>query len=320
MPEPLEPSFVGQGLHRPECVLSTRDGSLFTADWRGGVAHILPDGSQRLYTGTLPDGRRLRPNGISLEADGSFLIADLGIDQGGVFRLRRCGEVSVFLDRVDGLELPPTNFVFTDPAGRTWITVSTRHNPRSDAYRRDVADGFIVMVDARGARIVADGLGYTNEAAIDPEGLWLYANETFGRRLSRFPILPGGGLGARQVICTFDAGTYPDGLCFDSEGAAWVTSIISNRLIRIFPDGRQSLFLEDSDPQHRASTENAFINGSLGPEHLERSSGRFLKNISSLAFGGPDRRTAYFGCLNGDSLACLKLPVPGHPLSHWNYH
>jgi sugar lactone lactonase YvrE len=46
------------------------------------------------------------------------------------------------------------------------------------------------MVDTRGARIVADGLGYTNECAIDISGQWLYVNETFSRRLSRFPVRP----------------------------------------------------------------------------------------------------------------------------------
>jgi sugar lactone lactonase YvrE len=49
-----------------------------------------------------------------------------------------------------------------------------------------VSDGFIVRVDDAGARIVADGLGYTNEVQLDPSGERLYVNETFGRRLSRW--------------------------------------------------------------------------------------------------------------------------------------
>ena len=38
------------------------------------------------------------------------------------------------------------------------------------------------------AFIAADGLGYTNEVAIHPDGRWLYVNETFARRLTRFAL------------------------------------------------------------------------------------------------------------------------------------
>ena len=181
-------SFTRAGLVRPECVITTRDGMLYTADWRGGVACTRTDGSHALYAGALPAGRPLRPNGIALRRDGSFLLADLGETAGGVFALDRTGGVRPFIERVDGIDLPPTNFVFEDAQERVWITVSTRHVPRAAAYRGDVADGFIVVVDARGARIVADNLGYTNEAMLSADGQWLYVNETFGRRLSRFRV------------------------------------------------------------------------------------------------------------------------------------
>ena len=42
----------GSNLMRPECVLATVAGDLYTADWRGGVAHIRPDGTQALYAGS----------------------------------------------------------------------------------------------------------------------------------------------------------------------------------------------------------------------------------------------------------------------------
>jgi sugar lactone lactonase YvrE len=315
-------TFVGGGLKRPECVLATAQGDLYSADWRGGVAHLLPSGEERLYLGTAPDGRALRPNGIALNPDGSFLIADLGETRGGVFRLTREGEVSVFADRVDGIDLPPCNFVFTDHAARTWITVSTRKTPRAAAYRKDVADGFIVLCDARGAgsaRIVADGLGYTNEAAIDPSGRWLYVNETFARRLSRFAIGEKGELGARETVTEFGAGTYPDGVAFDVEGGAWVTSIVSNRIVRVLRDGEQQLIFEDGDSRHIAWAEAAFQKGELGRPHLDTVKSRQLKNLSSLAFGGKDLRTAYLGCLLDDRIACMPLPVAGHPLTHWTY-
>jgi sugar lactone lactonase YvrE len=312
-------AFTGSGLNRPECVLCTARGDIYTADWRGGVAHVRPDGSQRMYVGRAPDGRELRPNGIALLADGSFLIADLGAELGGVFRLTRDGECSVFVDQVDGVPLPPSNFVFVDAAGRTWITVSTRHTPRAAAYRDDVADGFIVLVDCKGARIVADGLGYTNEAAIDPSGHWLYVNETFSRRLSRFPLLADGVLGAKEIVTEFGAGTFPDGLAFDVDGHAWITSIVSNRVIRVAPDGHQQIMLEDNDTEHLAWVEAAFVAGELGRPHLDNIRSQRLRNISSLAFGGRDLRTGYLGCLLGDAVAHLPMPVAGIAPTHWNY-
>jgi sugar lactone lactonase YvrE len=311
--------FVGRGLRRPECVLATAGGDLYTADWRGGVAHLRPDGSQTLYAGRLPGERPLRPNGIALRADGSFLLADLGERLGGVYALERDGRVRPLLERVDGVDLPPTNFVHIDADHRTWVTVSTRHQPRAAAYRGDVADGFIVMLDASGARIVADGLGYTNEALVDPTGRWLYVNETFGRRLSRLPIGADGTLGDRETVTTFGPGTFPDGLSFDADGGIWITSIVSNRVIRVDRDGAQQLIIEDCDPTHLARCEQAFVAGRMGREHLDTGGGRVLQNISSLAFGGADRRTAYLGCLLGDRLACFRAPVAGHPPPHWTH-
>jgi sugar lactone lactonase YvrE len=300
-------------------VLATADGCLYTADWRGGVACVRPDGTQALYLGKLPGGRPLRPNGIAVLRDGSFLLADLGEAQGGVFALSRDGQVRPFLETVDGEALPPSNYVALDAAGRIWITVSTRLVPRARAYRRDVADGFIVLVDVRGARIVADGLGYTNEALVSPDGAWLYVNETFARRLSRFPLRENGDLGPKEVVTTFGHGTYPDGLCFDVKGGVWITSIVSNRLIRVAPDGSQTLMLEDADPAHTEWAEQAFLAGTMGRPHLDKAAGKALRNISSLAFGGPDLRTAYLGCLLGDSITSFRAPIAGAPPVHWRY-
>jgi sugar lactone lactonase YvrE len=311
--------FVGSGLVRPECVLANAAGDLYTADWRGGVAHIRPNGSQALYAGPGPDGLALKPNGVALLRDGSFLITHLGAEDGGVFRVQRSGQVEPWLQRVDGVDLPPTNFVVEDRQGRFWVTVSTRLIPRALGYRRGCNDGFIVRVDSGGAAIVADGLGYTNEVAIDPSGQWLYVNETFSRRLSRFALHADGSLGPKQVISEFGPGTFPDGLAFDVEGQAWVVSIVSNRLIRVAQDGRQTVWLEDADAGHLAQVESAFEAGTMGRPELDGIKSRRLRNISSVAFTGPDRRSAVFGCLLGDRLATLDMPVAGLAPTHWNF-
>jgi sugar lactone lactonase YvrE len=311
--------FVGGGLQRPECVLCTARGDVFSADWRGGVAHVRPDGTQAFYGGKAPGGRVMRPNGIALRRDGSFLLADLGEQSGGLFHLTRDGQVRPLLEEVDGVVLPPSNFVLEDAHQRVWLTVSTRLRPRSLGYRAGVADGFIVLLDARGARIVADGLGYTNEVAFDASGRWLYVNETFSRKLSRFRVAVDGSLGAKQVVAEFGTGTFPDGLTLDAEGGIWITSIVSNRVIRVGPDGVQTLVLEDADAAHLDWVEAAYVAGQLGRPHLDNVKSSKLRNISSLAFGGPDLRTAYLGCLLGDALATFRAPVAGLPPAHWRY-
>ena len=315
--------FIGGALSRPECVLAHESGMLFAADWSGdgGVAIIAPDGMVRRLAArdaSFP----LRPNGIALEPGGSFLLAHLGEETGGVFRLHPDGAVEPVLTEIDGAPLPPTNYPHLDAAGRLWVTVSTRHVPRAAAYRGDVADGFVVLADGAGfanARIVADGLGYTNECLVDPAGTRLFVNETFARRLTAFSIGADGSLSGRETIAEFGAGTFPDGLTFDAEGGVWITSIVSNRVIHVAPDGRQEILLEDVDSDHLALVEEAFGKGAMGRPHLDGVHSRRLTNISSLAFGGPGLRTGYLGCLLGDRIARFSAPVAGHPPPHWRY-
>jgi sugar lactone lactonase YvrE len=309
---------VGHDLHRPECVLATAAGELYVADWRGGVTLIRPDGTQTLFAGPSPHGGPLHPNGIALRADGSFLVCELGPETGGVFSLDREGNVRPFLERVDGIDLPPTNFVVEDAEGRVWITVSTRRVPRSLGYAPGAGDGFVVLVDPRGARIVADGLGYANEIAMHPDGRALWVNETFGRRLSRLGLRADGSLGPASTVTEFGHGTFPDGLCFDVFGAAWVTSIVSNRVLRVRADGSQQVVIEDADAAHLDEVEAAYRAGTMGRPHLDAVRSRVLRNVSSLAFGGPGLRTAWLGCLLGDRLQRFEAPVAGHPPVHWN--
>ncbi len=309
---------VGHDLARPECVLATAGGYLYCSDWRGGVSVIAPDGRQRSIIAT-EKSFTPRPNGIALLKQGWFLLCHLGDQDGGVFILEKDGALSPFLIELDGEHLPPTNYAHVDHHDRVWITVSTQKSPRAKAYRPDVSDGFIVVVDERGARVVADELGYTNECCVSPDGEFLYVNETFARRLSRFAIRPDGALGHRQTVTEFGHGTFPDGLAFDEDGAVWITSIVSNRVIRVLPDGTQHVILEDSDPEHMEWTEQAFLENKMGRPHLDKAAGQRLRNISSLAFAGPDRKTAYLGCLLDTVLYRFNTGIAGWKPAHWHF-
>ncbi len=309
---------IGEKLNRPECVLANASGKICTSDWRGGVCILSRDGSQQLIVASDP-GLMLRPNGIALMKDGSFLIAHLGEDDGGLYQLQRDGQCVPYVVEAEGQPLPPSNYPHIDALGRIWLTVSTRQLPRGEAYRSDVADGFIVLIDHSGPRIVADNLGYTNECCVHPDGSHLYVNETFARRLSRFEIDAKGDLGPRQTVAEFGYGTFPDGLTFDAEGGVWITSIVSNRVIRIAPDGEQSILLEDVQGRHLREVEQAYLSHTMGRAHLDQVVSQRLRNISSLAFGGLDMKTVYLGCLLGEEVMTFRSPVAGWKPPHWHH-
>lgn len=266
----------------------------------------------------------MRPNGIALENGGTVLLAHMGDTDGGIYRLHADGRLDPVALTVEGQAMPPTNFVVRDNTGRIWITVSTRKTPRASDYRAAANTGFIAVIEPgeNDARIVADGLGYTNECVIDEARGELWVNETFARRVTRFQM---NGFESKEVdlsepsvVCEFDAGTYPDGIALDSEGHAWITSIVSNRIIRVSPDGLQTLMFEDSDEEHLRWTEAAYQNNSLGREHLDNAKGEAMKNVSNLAFGGQDLKTLFIGNLLGDTLPVFKQEISGHAMPHWN--
>jgi sugar lactone lactonase YvrE len=310
----LEPH--GSGLNRPECVVPVRSGDVFVPEWPGGVTVVRADGRTQSWRATSA-AIDVRPNGIAIAPDGSFLIANLG-DDGGVWRLDRDGRLSPIVVEVDGIALPPANFVTVDDRLRTWISVSTRLRPRQQAWRDDVADGFVVVLDAGGARIVADGLHYANEVRPDPSGQWLYVVETFGRRLRRFPIRPSATLGPGETVLSLGRGFFPDGFAFDEDGGLWITSLVSNRLVR-FDGDRLETMLEDVNADVVQRVEDAFASRAMTAEHLGVIPGTRLQHLTSVAFGGPDRRTVYLGSLHASSLYRFRADVAGARAPHWDF-
>lgn len=314
--------FVGSELRRPECVPCMPGGEFYVAHRGGGVIRIDADGRQTPIGAIAEiDGKDWIPNGIALLPDGDFLVANMG-DGGGVWRLGRDGRVAPWLMEVDGVPLAKANFILDDAAGRFWITVTTRSEHVPDAMTAlgapERADGFICLVDDSGARIVADGLTFTNEARLDRDGAWLYVAETFGRRISRFRVAADSALSGRETFASFGHGTFADGIAFDQDDHLRVASVVSNRLIRIAPDGAQRIVLEDGDPAHIERCEAALAARDFTRDMFYQPRGRVLRNIASIAFGGADLRTVYLGSLAGDSLAVFRSPFAGLPLPHWS--
>jgi sugar lactone lactonase YvrE len=309
---------VAVGVKRPECVLALSDGSLVCSHGDGGYSIVSPSGEPRHVVKSVNDERKFLPNGIAIGLNGEVLFAHLGVKEGGIFEIDRAGQIRNVIDNIEGKPLPPSNYVAITDAGGIWFTVSTRHIPRSLAWNKSVADGFIAFHDARGTRIVADGLGYTNEIAFSPDGNWVYANETYAQRVSRFGLNRDGSLSDKEVVAQFGGADLPDGLTFDEHGGVWVTCIGSNRVLLVRPDGEVHAVLDEPDADFSAKVASGIEGGTLAWEDMQGPPGNApLGNVSSLAFGGSDRRTAYLGSLTSNCIWTFPSPVTGAEPMHF---
>ena len=172
-------SEIGSGLNRPECVLAAPDGSLYTGDWTFGIARITPDGTTGPAVQADLIGLGFRPNGIALLQDGDFLITNMA-RSGGVWRVSRQGAITPFAIEIESRPIPPTNFVLVD-GDRTWITISATSR-NHEHFTAAANSGQILLVRDGSATLVADGLNWTNEVRVSPDGQFLYVNETFASR------------------------------------------------------------------------------------------------------------------------------------------
>jgi sugar lactone lactonase YvrE len=325
--DPGELVFVGTDLQRPECILAEPDGTLWSADARGGVMEIAPDGRQHLVAQTVVEPRGddedvaryvlegTLPNGLAFAPDGDFIIANFGTD--AVERMTRDGESTTLFTEIDGAPLGKANFALADSRGRIWITVTTRLQPWTRSVNEKTPDGYVALIDDAGIRIVAEGFVGTNEIRFDADERWLYVVESNARRISRLRAAPDGSLSEREVYGPEDLGGVPDGFAFDEEGNLWITLVNADRLIVLTPEGDALTLLDDGRPEGVAAFDEAFFAGTMTPEILGGGRGTLAPMMASVTFGGPDLRTVYLGSLMGHRIPSFRSPVAGLPLPHW---
>jgi gluconolactonase len=319
---------VGHDLQRPECIVAERNGTLWSADARGGVMCILPDGTQRLIAQTghpgvdadnptsLILGGATLPNGIAMDRQGNFIIANFGTD--AIELMHRDGHSRTLYTHVDGESLGKTNFVLCDSRDRIWFTVTTRLTPWTRSINEKAADGYVGLIDERGIRIVAEGFVGTNEIRFDANEEWLYVVESNARRISRLRVSADGTLGGREIFGPSDLKGTPDGFAFDQYGNLWITIVQTDRLIALTPEGHLLTLLDDCDPIQRDIYDQHFYAGTMTPEVMAATKGTIAPWMASLTFGGPDLRTVYLGSLMGTSIPYFRAPVAGLPMAHWN--
>ena len=145
-----------------------------------------------------------------------------------------------------------------DPQGRLWFgTMDNDEKAKSGA--------FYCFADGRLTRTPVDNIEITNGPAVSPDGRLLYYVDTLKGTIDCADIEDDGSLTNLRPFVRIDpAEGHPDGPTIDSEGSVWISLYAGWEARRYSPAG----------------------------ELLERV--RFpVANITKIAFGGPDLRTAY---------------------------
>lgn len=139
----------------------------------------------------------------------------------------------------------------------------------------------------------AQELSVANGMAITADGETLVVAESGGRRLTAFDIREDGSLSNRRIFAALN--DIPDGMCLDSEGAAWVACPVSRRFIRVLRGG------EVTDVLHVESNRHA-IACVLGDDDR-----RTLYLVTAETLGSPESSLA----LRSSRIERVRIDVPG---------
>lgn len=327
--DPADLKYIGHDLQRPECILAEADGTLWSADARGGVVRIAPDGSQEITTQSYKNAfekagdeasrftEGTLPNGLAFAENGDILISNFGTDVLEV--MTRKGDTRVLYDRIDGEPIGKVNFVLRDSKNRIWLTISTRITNWMQAVSPNIADGYIALADEKGLRIVADGFRFTNEIRLDANEEFMYIVETCGQCITRMKVQPDGSLTDREIFGPTKLGRFgfPDGIAFDAYGNLWGTLVMVDQVFAITPEGDFHVILDDTNEAAALALEAAFIEDRATPDEMLAAGGTIAPWFASVTFGGSDLKTVYVGSLRGTTIPYFQSPVAGLPMVHW---
>ena len=252
---------VTSSLHQPESIWDIGamlgEGALWDAPSRSG--YFVDIKGRRVHRCAV-DGSERRsweapgPVGFALPIEGGGLVCGV---QGGLYRLEEASGVFSRLLPVEA-DRPGNrlNDGYVDAAGALWFgSMDDGESAHSGALYR---------LDARGLARMDEGYIITNGPAASPDGTVLYHTDTLGRRTWAFDLAADGSLSGKRLFAQFPGHGHPDGMAVDSEGQVWIALFGGGRIERYAPDGR-----------------------------LTASVAFPCSNITKLAFGGDDMRTAY---------------------------
>jgi sugar lactone lactonase YvrE len=200
------------------------DGRLFLSDW--GAREIVA---------VNPDGRRATilemdtaPFSIDWLPDGRLLV----ISRDGRLAAREADGTLHALADLSALSPHPWNEIVVDGRGNIYL-----NGIGFDFPGGEFAPGLIALVTPDGAvRQVADGVAFPNGMAVTPDNRTLILGESYGECLTAWDIGPDGDLSNRRTWAS-TPGDHPDGICLDTDGAAWYADVGAHHCVRVREGG-----------------------------------------------------------------------------------
>ena len=231
----------------------------FSDMWGGKVMSVDLDGN------TQHVAHFDHPSGLGFMPDGSLLVSVM--HERRIYRISS-GETTVHAD-LTKIASELTNDMVVTYEGYAYVGTDLKN---------------VALVEPDGkARLVAEGMRGPNGMAITPDGETLVVNETRGEAIRSFSIKPDGSLVSAELFAQLPD-VFPDGLCLDEEGAAWIGS-------------------PPLDAEHYG--DGQFLRVLPGGEITDRieTPGRWA--IAPM-LGGPDRRTLFMTTSSVENVTLLK--------------
>jgi gluconolactonase len=296
---------IASGLLFPEGPVWLPDGSVLVVEIkRGTLTRVLPGGHKSIVAelGGGPNGAAIGPDGkVYICNNGGFEWAEVGGlllpgDQpadytgGSIQRVDlETGDFETLYTECDGIPLKGPNDLVFDDTGGFWFT----DHGKTRARDRDRTGLFYARPDGSSIREVVFPLDGPNGIGLSPDGRRLYAAETHTGRLFSWDLAGPGEIipfelspNKGRLLVGLPGMQLLDSLAVDAEGNVCVGTIINGGITIVSPDG--------------SSVEHVPM-----PDIL----------TTNIAFGGPDRRTAYITLSTTGRLVAVPWETPGLELA-----
>lgn len=212
--------------------------------WHAGTLWYVDVPTHRLRTVDLDGNDELveefedRLQAVDFLPDGTPVVA-LGFSK----QIIRLSDHSVYADLSQlenkGMVFHKLNDMIIDGRGRLYVDITMA---RQDGHRphEDLGDAIAVVEPNGDARLATTTSSFLpNGMAVTPDGSQLISAELPMRRLISYAIGDDGVLTDAQLFAELPEGTS-DGICTDSEGAIWTSTMEASKAIRIHQGGEVS--------------------------------------------------------------------------------
>jgi sugar lactone lactonase YvrE len=221
----------------PECP-RWRDGVLFFSDQHAKrVMRMTPDGTAQPVVEVAE-----QPSGLGWLPDGRMLVVEMKSR-----RVLRVESDGTLVEHADLSALAPSqcNDMVVDATGRAYVG-----NFGFDIYENEQPRATcMIAIEPDGAtRIAAEGLRFPNGSVITDDGRTLLVGESMGQAITAFDVAPDGSLGNGREWATMPEGETVDGMCLDAEGAVWIASPFTGKVIRIREGGEVTDTVQATHP------------------------------------------------------------------------